>query len=196
MITLFLPGAYHLIGWSCLHVDVLSQNVVFLIGKFVQEPGKGERECCTCEIVVWLINMSLFDVLVAVAVVFAEIQEGAWAGIEAAPLPPPPFPQKSTTSLALSVIRLSQSSSLLISVSLSRSLLPQKIWKIYRSRFALVKAIELDLKASLQCDQLLDQEKKKRSAGSAHFLSIRQFHWGRAHRAEFFNFRPVLEFHQ
>ena len=41
--------------------------------------------------------MSLFDVLVAVAVVFAEIQEGARAGIEAAP--PPPFPQKSTTSL-------------------------------------------------------------------------------------------------
>ena len=95
----------------------------------MQEPGNGERsrECCTCEIAVLLINMSLYDVLVAIAVVFAEIQEGARAGIEAAPPPPLPSLSPKVNDLAcMSVVRLSQSPSPLISVSLSLSLLPQK----------------------------------------------------------------------
>ena len=123
MILLFLPGAYHLIGWSCLRVDVLSQNVVFLTGKFSaswlcrnQEMGKENAAHAKLLFCWWTCHLLTFSLPSP-----SSLQKNSRRCTGSRlPLPLPlPSPR-------FIVIRLSQSPSPLISVSLSRSLLPQK----------------------------------------------------------------------
>ena len=110
MILLFLPRAYHLIGWSCLRVDVLSQNVVFLIGKFSaswlcrnRKWGKRMlhmRNCCFADehVTFWRSRCNRRRLCKK----FKKVH-----GIEAAPPPPPPFPLGLSWLDFLKVLRLS-----------------------------------------------------------------------------------------
>ena len=110
MILLFLPRAYHLIGWSCLRVDVLSQNVVFLIGKFSaswlcrnRKWGKRMlhmRNCCFADehVTFWRSRCRRRRLCKK----FKKVH-----GIEAAPPPPPPFPLALLWLDFLKVLRLS-----------------------------------------------------------------------------------------
>ena len=111
MILLFLPGAYHLIGWSFLRVDVLSQNVVFLMGKFSaswlcrnQEMGKenaAHAKLLFCWSTCHFLTFSLPSPTSS-SQKFKKVH-----GIEAAPPPPPPFPLALLWLDFLKVLRLS-----------------------------------------------------------------------------------------
>ena len=111
MILLFLPGAYHLIGWSFLRVDVLSQNVVFLMGKFSaswlcrnQEMGKenaAHAKLLFCWSTCHFLTFSLPSPTSS-SQKFKKVH-----GIEAVPPPPPPFPLALLWLDFLKVLRLS-----------------------------------------------------------------------------------------
>ena len=118
MILLFLPRAYHLIGWSCLRVDVLSQNVVFLIGKFwaswlCRNQEMAKENAANAKLLFCWSTCHFLTFSLPSPSSLQKIQEGARD--RGCPSPSP------FLSPRFIVIRLSQSPSPLISVSLSRS---------------------------------------------------------------------------